>query len=635
MMDAIIEKAASEGDAEAQFQLGNYFNSKSVSPQKTRTDARKAFEWYQKSAMQGHVDAQYRLALAYADGIGVCADQVQSAYWLHQAAAQRNAWAQFRLGQFYKKFFSGTVNLEAAITWFQKAADQGHDEARLSLETAKRELQCLRGDAKKPTETPITAATHTATVSFVKTAHETTRPLKIIIVNDEKFMLELLEMVLNQYFKKYVEILTFDDPEKAWEKLLETHPGLLITDDIMPKLGGTEIIQRLANWQIAYPVIMTTAFERAELLMQVQDCASRGLNIKLLNVPFDTETFTKTVEDSLKIPREPTKTILTQQSAAPQTIQAPPNAGEQPVTQLPGAMPTTADVKLVKNQPAVDAKASLIASAIGDIASSLRPFKNNPRQTVDGVVSLWKMARGLPLGRTDTEIKAATDAAFALMFENVMMDNAVVKQLKVTASGVSDAQTPQEKGIITLQTFILLGNPHSDFFKIAHTLGIPMPKEAVNVAMEYHRKASEQKCARTQCSLGTLPYVQVQKDKKEQKIEPLPVSKVAGQMPESKQPVATDDPTEKTITFKRCLASGLWVFILVMAGIESDNILLTIPLYGLPWLLFVLHDYYRASRPAEIPVCILALVLGTILSLLSALPFAILLYIILILKSLF
>jgi hypothetical protein len=90
------------------------------------------------------------------------------------------------------------------------------------------------------------------------------------------------------------------------------------------------------------------------------------------------------------------------------------------------------------------------------------------------------------------------------MFENLMMDNAVVWQLNVTSS-MGETPTLKVKGIKTLQTFILLGNPHCDFFKMADTLGIPMPKEAVNVAMEYHRKIVEQKYARPQTPESKQP----------------------------------------------------------------------------------------------------------------------------------
>jgi TPR repeat protein len=127
--------------------------------------------------------------------------------------------------------------------------------------------------------------------------------LRIVVVNDEEGPIESIKFILRKCFNKDTAVVTFDDSEKAWQELLRIDPDLLITDDIMPALGGMEIVRRLADKRAAYPVILTTAFERTELLMCVRDCASRGLNIKLLNAPWDLESFLKAVEDSLKIPR--------------------------------------------------------------------------------------------------------------------------------------------------------------------------------------------------------------------------------------------------------------------------------------------------------------------------------------------
>lgn len=130
-----------------------------------------------------------------------------------------------------------------------------------------------------------------------------TRPLRIVVVNDEEGPIESIKIILLKWFNKDAVVLTFYDSEKAWEELLRTPPDLLITDDIMPVLGGMEIVRRLADRKAAYPVILTTSFERSELDVCVRDCVNRGLKIKLLDVPFDIESFLKVVEDSLKIQR--------------------------------------------------------------------------------------------------------------------------------------------------------------------------------------------------------------------------------------------------------------------------------------------------------------------------------------------
>lgn len=124
-----------------------------------------------------------------------------------------------------------------------------------------------------------------------------------------------------------------------------------------------------------------------------------------------------------------------------------------------------------EKQLAVNEQAHPIASAIGDIASSLPAFEFAPGQTVDGVVAAWKAARGLPLGRTEAEIASAKDALTALAAQSGM----------ATAGGVVaplvQGQTPDLKDIgLNILTALTFGKPRfSDTFK---NLGLPEPPSA-------------------------------------------------------------------------------------------------------------------------------------------------------------
>ena len=76
-------KAAEQGDADAQFNLGvMYRKGKGV----TQDDA-EAVKWYRKSAEQGDASAQYNLGLMYAEGTGVTQDTIAAHMWFNIAAA--------------------------------------------------------------------------------------------------------------------------------------------------------------------------------------------------------------------------------------------------------------------------------------------------------------------------------------------------------------------------------------------------------------------------------------------------------------------------------------------------------------------------------------------------------------------
>ena len=57
-------------------------------------DYKKAIEWYQKAAEQGHADAQYNLGWIYEKGRGVSADNYKALEWYEKAAVQGVAMAQ-------------------------------------------------------------------------------------------------------------------------------------------------------------------------------------------------------------------------------------------------------------------------------------------------------------------------------------------------------------------------------------------------------------------------------------------------------------------------------------------------------------------------------------------------------------
>ena len=120
---------AEAGDAEAQSNLGSaYYNGEGVS-----TDYFKAFEWYQKAAIQGQVSAQYKLGLMYSLGRGVDKDETKSVAWYEKAANHGSADAQFKLGSNIRYILGGDVSKEDAAkseAWLLKAATQGHAGAQ-------------------------------------------------------------------------------------------------------------------------------------------------------------------------------------------------------------------------------------------------------------------------------------------------------------------------------------------------------------------------------------------------------------------------------------------------------------------------------------------------------------------------
>ena len=82
-------------------------------------------QWMQRAAQSGYAEAQFNMALIYADGELVTKDPEQSFDWAKRAAEQGNGQAQRFLGACYEVGFGVPENATESALWYAKAAQQG------------------------------------------------------------------------------------------------------------------------------------------------------------------------------------------------------------------------------------------------------------------------------------------------------------------------------------------------------------------------------------------------------------------------------------------------------------------------------------------------------------------------------
>ncbi|MBQ7854863.1 MAG: SEL1-like repeat protein [Muribaculaceae bacterium] len=168
-----LEKYAKEGNAEAQFCVGEfYYNGTDV-----EKDLKKAAQWYdmavaqehekartkllsfyskelEKLAKSGDAQAQYEVGMDYLEGNGVKKNSETAAKWLNLAQTQGHKKARTKLLSFYSKeleklakngdaqaqyevgmdYLEGNgvkKSSETAAKWFYKAKLQGHEDAKI------------------------------------------------------------------------------------------------------------------------------------------------------------------------------------------------------------------------------------------------------------------------------------------------------------------------------------------------------------------------------------------------------------------------------------------------------------------------------------------------------------------------
>jgi TPR repeat protein len=124
-----LRKAADQGFAEAQFELGCYY----MEGRGVAKDEKEAVSWFRKAVEQDLAVAQNLSGFCYLNGRGVAKDEREAASLFRKAADQGLAVAQWHLGNCYE-LGSGVVKDEKeAVSWYRKSADQKFTRAMDSL----------------------------------------------------------------------------------------------------------------------------------------------------------------------------------------------------------------------------------------------------------------------------------------------------------------------------------------------------------------------------------------------------------------------------------------------------------------------------------------------------------------------
>jgi len=126
-----LEKLASFGIAQAQCELGFHYA--------TEGEKGLAVDLYKKAAKQGHLNAQFLLGCCYEKGSGIEKDQAQAIFWFKKIIERgtidsNNADVQYVLGKMYSTGKGVGEDIKYGVILLNKAATQGHEEARGMLE---------------------------------------------------------------------------------------------------------------------------------------------------------------------------------------------------------------------------------------------------------------------------------------------------------------------------------------------------------------------------------------------------------------------------------------------------------------------------------------------------------------------
>jgi len=150
-----LKQAAEQGTKAAQYQLGMIYRNgyEDVSPHL----AQSAY-WLEKAAKQGDIGAQIISATIYEQGQGVQPNEQKTVQWIHKVAqypihSTNTKWkkniadAQYQLGLRYLLGRGLPKNESSALTWFEKAAKNGHPGAAYQTAHGYKKNTHLRSNA--------------------------------------------------------------------------------------------------------------------------------------------------------------------------------------------------------------------------------------------------------------------------------------------------------------------------------------------------------------------------------------------------------------------------------------------------------------------------------------------------------
>lgn len=137
---------------------------------------------------------------------------------------------------------------------------------------------------------------------------------KILIVDDEPDMLEMLDMIITD--KTNHRVVTTNNPLEVGELLAKDNFNLVITDLKMPVMDGMDVIAEVKSRDPDIPVVVITAFGTIE---SAEEAVRRGA-YDFITKPFRKEQILVTIDRALdwqRLVRENRELKRSRQSSTP------------------------------------------------------------------------------------------------------------------------------------------------------------------------------------------------------------------------------------------------------------------------------------------------------------------------------
>jgi DNA-binding NarL/FixJ family response regulator len=138
--------------------------------------------------------------------------------------------------------------------------------------------QRIIADSKPLGSTTARGSQHDANAS-TGTKNVTTAVVKLLVADDHRAILDAVTQYVS--LEDDIELVgTAADGEEALRLVEQRRPDVALLDIKMPKLGGIEVLQRLAGTEAPPAVILYTGYPERGLLLEALDVGARGFLLK-------------------------------------------------------------------------------------------------------------------------------------------------------------------------------------------------------------------------------------------------------------------------------------------------------------------------------------------------------------------
>lgn len=120
-----------------------------------------------------------------------------------------------------------------------------------------------------------------------------TQTLNVLYVEDNKDAREMTTMILEDVFNT---ITIACDGQDGFEKFMQNHIDLIITDINMPKLSGLQMIKKIREIDKDVPILVFSAYDKFDLSVEEIKPEIEAFLLK----PIDIEQFFDTLKKLIK-----------------------------------------------------------------------------------------------------------------------------------------------------------------------------------------------------------------------------------------------------------------------------------------------------------------------------------------------